>query len=474
MRRSPIHAACSGMLKWGARKTILSFRSVGNMRDELDLRLHGNGENMKRVNRSLSRFFCRTLGLGLLLALLGAQSGGSLVVSARASAFVKCDVTLRPRQLSDGFRSLSIGYHSLLVKNDGSLWAWGSNRYGELGDGAQSDRDQTVHKQIGTGFRSAVAGSLYSLAVKEDGTLWSWGLNDSGQLGDGTKINRSSPQQIGSGFRSVAAGWSHSLGLKEDGSLWVWGNNFYGQLGVGTQDEKLIPTQVAGDYVAVFAGQFNSVALRRDGSLWAWGKEPYVEYTKDGAVTKDKSVLFPIKIGSDFKMVAVGENQGLGVKNDGSLWTWKNFGNGLDGRMGKHAYTLVKISDGMVINEDAREYEVPHFGKVIGRLMPAKINGGFVAIASGGHHSLLLRSDGRVWIWGKDPCGEFGWDEDDPFRVPRVVDVAAIYAAGSLSLATKKDGTVWAWGRIETIKQLEAALADGAKSDDQQIPSTGR
>ena len=450
-----------------ARKIILSLRGAGNMCDELDLRLHGNGEKMKRVNKSLGRFFCRTVGVGLLLALLGVQSDGRLVGTACASAFVKCDVTLRPRQISDSFRSLSIGiYHSLLVKNDGSLWAWGSNAYGALGDGTQTDQRQPVPKQIGTGFRSAVAGSFFSLAVKEDGTLWSWGKNDSGQLGDGTKIDRLVPQQIGSGFRSVAAGGHHSLGLKEDGSLWVWGNNFYGQLGVGTEDGKASPTQVAGDYVAVFAGQSNSVALRRDGSLWAWGQEPYVEHTKDGAVTKDRSVLFPIKIGSDFKMVAVGDNQGLGVKNDGSLWTWKNFGNGLDGRMGKHAYTLVKISDGMVINEEAREYEVPHFGKVIGRLIPEKINGGFIAVASGSGHRLLLTSDGRVWNWGNDPCGEFGWDEDDPFRVPRVVDVAAIYAGGFLSLVTKKDGTVWGWGSTDTINALEAALADGAKSDD--------
>lgn len=402
---------------------------------------------MKRVNKSVGRCFCRTVGLLVLLALLGMQSNGGLVGSVHASILRKCDGTSSPRQLSDGFRSLSIGmYHSLLVKNDGSLWAWGSNRYGALGDGAQSDRDQTVPKQIGTGFRSAVAGSFYSLAVKEDGTLWSWGENDSGQLGDGTKINRSSPQQIGSGFRSVAAGWGHSFGIKGDWSLWVWGRGC-GALGIGTDEGKSSLTQVAGDYVAVFAGQDNSVALRRDGSLWAWDHNVDPE-TGKLSNSGENRVLFPIRIGNRFKAVAVGRFHGLGLKNDGSLWTW---GGGLDPA---------------VLGDGTRAV----------RSVPAKIDEGFVAVAAGHEHSVALKSDGTVWAWGGNFCKQLGFHSfsNYPTQLHWLEDVASVFAAGDLSFATKKDGTVWAWGRIETIKQLEAALADGAKADDKDTSSTMR
>ena len=469
----------------GSRKTIFSFRGAGNMRDELDLRLHGNGENMKQVNRSLSRFFCRTVGLLVLFALLGVQSYGDLVGRAHASVdSFKCEGIFRPKQVSDSFRSLSIGmYHSLLVKNDGSLWAWGSNSYGELGDGTQTDQRQAVPKQIGKGFRSVVAGSFFSLAVKEDGTLWSWGKNDSGQLGEGTKINRSSPQQIGSGFRSVAAGWGHSLGLKEDGSLWVWGSNAYGVLGIGSTDERTSPTQIAGVYKAVAAARNNSVALGKDGSLWAWGRRRHVEHTTDGTVTKDDSVLFPIKIGADFQAVAVNVFRGLGLKNDGSLWTWRSdYVKGFDGRIEANAFTPEKIRKGLVVKTAARERNFALDGADMDRFTPVKINDGFTAVATGGGNSFALSRDGRVWAWGRNSCGQLGFEgfeetsfyDDDPFRVPEFDDVVAIFAEDYLSLAIKKDGTVWVWGGAHVIKQLEAALADGAKSDDQETPSTAR
>ena len=92
----------------------------------------------------------------------------------------------------------------MAVKTDGTLWAWGDNSYGQLGDGTTTHRLSPV--QVGSGFASVAAGYYHTVAVKTDGTLWAWGYNDYGQLGDGTTTYRLSPVQVGSGFASVAAG----------------------------------------------------------------------------------------------------------------------------------------------------------------------------------------------------------------------------------------------------------------------------
>jgi alpha-tubulin suppressor-like RCC1 family protein len=134
--------------------------------------------------------------------------------------------------------------HTLALKSDGTVSAWGYNRDGELGNGANEDsptpvlvkdfRDPTGHL---SGVRAIAAGSSHSLALKEDGTVWAWGYNFDGQLGDGTEANSTRPVRVGElqGVEAIAAGSVHSLALKEDGSVWAWGANDQGQLGNGTK-----------------------------------------------------------------------------------------------------------------------------------------------------------------------------------------------------------------------------------------------
>jgi alpha-tubulin suppressor-like RCC1 family protein len=125
------------------------------------------------------------------------------------------------------------GGHTCAVKTDGSLWCWGNNFYGQLGDGTYTSRNTPV--QIMSSEVSSVAlGGYHTCAVKTDGSLWCWGLNDVGQLGDGTNTSKTTPVQImSSGVSSVALGYAHTCAVKADGSLWCWGRNNYGQLGDG-------------------------------------------------------------------------------------------------------------------------------------------------------------------------------------------------------------------------------------------------
>jgi hypothetical protein len=153
------------------------------------------------------------------------------------------------------------GDHTVAVKDDGSLWAWGWNLFGQLGDPALYLTSTPV--QIGSDFSAVAAGSFHTIALKRDGSLWAWGDNAHGQLGDGTTTAATSPAQIGSGFAAIAAGGSHSFALKGDGSLWAWGFNFDGELGSGllvhASNPQLVVNQTLDDFLDLDAAAPNDI-----------------------------------------------------------------------------------------------------------------------------------------------------------------------------------------------------------------------
>jgi len=167
--------------------------------------------------------------------------------------------------------------YSLALKADGTVWAWGANDYGNLGDGTTAQRCSPVQVSGLTGI-VAIAANIdggHSLAIKADGTVWAWGKNDRGMIGDGSTIDRWTPVQVAglAGVRAIAVGSFHSVVAKADGTVWAWGDNFHGQLGDGTTTPRTTPVQVPsfGGVVVVTTGQTHTVALKADGTVWAWG-----------------------------------------------------------------------------------------------------------------------------------------------------------------------------------------------------------
>ena len=151
------------------------------------------------------------------------------------------------------------GSHGLALTNEGTVWAWGNNQYGQLGDGTNISSSTPVQVSELDGVKAIAAGTLYSLSLEDDGTVSAWGNNLFGQLGDGTFTDgtvtaceithgqggrtsssctdSNTPVQISevSGIAGIAAGSSHGLALKDDGTVWAWGNNQSGQLGNGAR-----------------------------------------------------------------------------------------------------------------------------------------------------------------------------------------------------------------------------------------------
>ncbi len=125
------------------------------------------------------------------------------------------------------------------MREGGTLWSWGRHDDGRLGE-ERNFWERLSPNQIGTDtdWASVAAGSDHSVAIKTDGTLWTWGDNEHGELGDGTTIDRPEPVQIGDdAWKQVSGGWDFTVGIRADGTLWAWGQNNYGQLGDGTNVE---------------------------------------------------------------------------------------------------------------------------------------------------------------------------------------------------------------------------------------------
>ncbi|MCK5353526.1 MAG: hypothetical protein KAJ63_00295, partial [Methyloprofundus sp.] len=230
--------------------------------------------------------------------------------------------------LSEIFTVASSDYHSLALKTDGTVWAWGANWYGQLGNGTLIDRhvpDQVLN--ITEVVAIAASGSSdYSLALKSDGTVWAWGNNEFGQLGNGTIINSDIPVQVSglTGVIGIAASHiGHSIALKANGTVWTWGRNKYGQLGNASKVDSHVPVQVVGltGVTSVIAGGDHSLVLKSDGSVWAWGDNVSGQL---GISVLFNDQTIPVRIAglTNVKQITSYYDSSYALLEDGSMRLW--------------------------------------------------------------------------------------------------------------------------------------------------------
>ncbi|CAM3098780.1 right-handed parallel beta-helix repeat-containing protein [Rariglobus hedericola] len=375
--------------------------------------------------------------------------------------------------------------HSLALKSDGTVCAWGYNLYGAVGDNTATQRLVATPTLSLTNVVAVLGGGYHSVAIKSDGTAWSWGYNFNGQLGDGTLTDRRTPIQMtglasikavtargnrtmvmltdgkiyglgdnsygtfgtGSGsagsswapvtvpgldnLKAVSAGMFSSLALDDDGTLWAFGQNVYGQLGINSVVNASIPTVtlILTNVQTMSAGSYHATAVKTDGTVWGWGLNTNGQVGDGTTVQRNQpvQVLTASAPLTNAVMVAAGASHSAALKTDGTVWTWgaNNYG---------------QLGDGTTTNR-TRAAQV---ATVSGPLT------GIIEISAGAHHTVALKNDGTVWIWGRNSSGQLGngntTSQSYAIQVPLATAALSIAAGDGHTAVIMNDRTLMAWG----------------------------
>ena len=326
---------------------------------------------------------------------------------------------------------MSLSSHSLILKNDGTLWSCGANGDGELGLGDTNWR--YTFTEITTNandIKEIYCGWHYTFILKNDGTLWGCGRNDYSQLGLGDNIDRNTFTQIttnADNIKSVYCGSEHTLILKNDGTLWGTGYNEYGQLGLGDNTNRTAFTQIttnADDVKSVYCGGYHTFILEYDGTLWGTGNN---EYGQLGLGDRNYRTTFTqiTTNANDIKSVYCGRNHTLILKNDGTLWGCgqNNYGQlGLGDTNNRTTFTEITTNA-----DDVK------------------------SVYCGYDHTIILKNDGTLWGTGYNGYGELGLgDSNNKTTFTQITtntdNIKQIYCGWGHTLILKNDGTLWGTG----------------------------
>jgi alpha-tubulin suppressor-like RCC1 family protein len=277
--------------------------------------------------------------------------------------------------------------HSLALRNNGTIWAWGSGANGRLGTNDIINRSSPVQVVGGITDWTQLSAGGHSLALRNNGTIWAWGVGTNGQLGANDTIDRSSPTSVVGGitdWTQISAGRYHNLVQRSNGTLWAWGSGNQGRLGNGDIIDRSSPTSVVGgitDWTEISAGVYHNLVQRSNGTLWAWGSGANGRLGTNDIINRSSPVQVVGGI-TDWIKISAGSTHNLALRSNGSLWAW---GNGGLGRLG--------------VNDLAD------------RSSPTSVVGGitdWTQISAGIVHSLAIRSNGTVWAWGYGGNGQLG------------------------------------------------------------------
>ncbi len=369
---------------------------------------------------------------------------------------------------------------TLMLQTNGSLWAWGLNTNGQLGLD-NTNPTTTTPTQVGgvTTWNRVVAGNSFAMATRTNGTLWVWGQNSSGQLGEGTTTQSLVPisNPSSTSWDRIACGAEHVVATRTDGTLWSWGRNQVGQLGQGSLDTLQAanaPVRVGTltGWQAIAAGGNGSLATRVDG-LHGWGMN------NQGQLSVVHRVALPLMhhFGRVIQAVALNAQSYL-LREDGTIW---GLGYNINGSLGLSSGTSstnspVQIGAGSTWRRiaggssgtDAVFFAIRSDGTLWGmglntasqlgeggtttltRLTQLGTDTDWNEIVSAGAHSLALKQNGTLWAWGSNTNGQLGdgttTARTTPVQIGTATDWRSIAASGSRSLALKTNGTLWGWG----------------------------
>ncbi len=282
-------------------------------------------------------------------------------------------------------------YTGMAIKNDGSLWGWGQNT-GNINYTSGSVVASPIRIGTNNDWQAVSAGTGHTMAIKTNGTLWGWGSNGYGQAG----LNDFNPTQFGnSTWITVSAGYDYTLGIKSNGTLWAWGYNNAGQLGTGNLNNSNVPVQIgtATNWLKVCAGKRFSIAMKADGTLWAWGDNQYGQLG-DGTTT---SRMAPVQIGTatDWQHIGIGDGHAVGKKTNGTIWAW-----------GINNYSQLGI------------------GSTVSSSVPIQIGSAtnWLTIDAGVSTSSAIKTNGTMYVWGRNNLGQLGDGTNTQRSVPTPIN----------------------------------------------------
>jgi alpha-tubulin suppressor-like RCC1 family protein len=427
----------------------------------------------------------------------------------------------------------------LAVKTNGSLWSWGDNTDGQLGiNSATSVAQSPVQVGTGTDWNKIFCGFYFNGAIKTDGSLYVWGRNTDGQLGDSTKTHRSSPVQVIGSYSSASAGYKHMAAMKPDYTLWMWGSNAYGQLGGLSTTHRSSPAQViigSTTWRSVVAFGDSTTSIKSDGAAYSWGRNtdgalgnigvaigthvssPMVVssagikwselsggFRHVAALTLSSSNLmtsgsnFYGELGSDsrinrsisnFMQTVAGDvswqelavsgggsktNSSAAIKNDGTLWMW---GQNVTGSLGTNdtnhrsspvqtvaygntwsqvsisqALTTALKTDGSLWTWGNNQWGQLGKNDTTHRSSPVQVGTetNWLSVSAGENFALAIKTDNTLWSWGASFFGELGQNTNvhrsSPIQVGNNTNWSKISSGQYFSAAIKTDGTLWTWG----------------------------
>lgn len=242
-----------------------------------------------------------------------------------------------PRQIGNPsqWKSISAGENFVCgIKNDDSLWCWGQNTFGQLGNGSISTSNSPVQVLAGSHWKQISAGQNHVCGIDASSRVFCWGLNSLGQLGDGTQMNRNTPSEIAllsGSIVNISAGGNHTCAVKNDGFLFCWGENSNGQLGLGDMTFRTSPSRVGTDedWVFVACGYNHTCAIKNSGQMFCWGMNLHGELGNGDASGNGQNI--PVEVAGmslEWSAASLGEYHSCAIKRYGSLfcWGWNAYG----------------------------------------------------------------------------------------------------------------------------------------------------
>lgn len=321
----------------------------------------------------------------------------------------------------------SQGSYVIGIKSDGTLWAWGHNYSGSLGNGSTGNISTPMQIGVDSNWTTVATGWYTNIALKSDGTLWGWGANSIGQIPGGSNP-QTTPIQIGTDtdWKSITTSGYHMLAIKNNGTLWVWGDNHYGSLGLGNTENATIPVQLGTDtdWSVVSAGlvSYTSYALKTNGTLWAWGKNNYGQV--GNGIMNTIPVTTPVQVGvdSDWKGISAGNEFVLAIKADNTLWGW-----------GSNVL-----------------YQLGSTG-ISGSASPIQItNNTWISFNASDVVSTAVKSDGTLYKWGSEPYYVYS----APYKLNEDVNWSRTLSSGpGINMVIKNNNEIYVWG-LNTTGEL--------------------